>query len=169
MTSIELNIIGAVASAKVCGKLTGGMVGIPVSINYDRTWDGLSKTLVCKSGDAARSIIDVQEPAVVAHEVMIAGRTLFLGVEGRNADGTLVIPTVWAYCGMIFAGANADADPSADPTPPIWAQLQAEIEALKQGSTGGGSISVKSEDDALIITTTLPVSTEGDAIVIGGV
>ena len=63
---------------------------------------------------------------------MKAGMLLYLGVEGYNADGTLVIPTVWAMCGAIEKGANTGDDLSSDPTLPVWGQLQAQIEQLNQ-------------------------------------
>ena len=127
MTSIKLTVTGASARAEVDGLLTSGMVGIPVTISYDSAWDGLTKALVCRGGSVIRTILDVGDAATVPHECMIANATLQIGVEGRNADGTLVIPTVWARCGLICSGANADADPSTDPTLPVWAQIQAMI------------------------------------------
>ena len=127
MTSIKLTVSGASAQAEVDGLLTSGMVGIPVAITYDSAWDGLTKVLVCRGGSVIRTILDVGDAATVPHECMIANATLQIGVEGRNADGTLVIPTIWARCGLICSGANAEADPSADPTLPVWAQIQAMI------------------------------------------
>lgn len=140
MTSIKLIVNGARASATTNGILTSGSVGIPVTIQCDSTWDGLTKNLVCASGkgrptDNSRTIMGIDTTAVVAHEVMTANDRLYLGVEGRNADGTLVIPTLWADCGLIFPGVDDSADPSADPTLPIWAQLQAELQALKGTNT----------------------------------
>ena len=120
------------------GPLTSGMVGLPVTIEYDETWEGLTKNLVCRcsrngsSGEEYRSILNVENTTIVAHEVMQAGMLLYLGVEGYNADGTLVIPTVWAICGAIEKGANTGEDLSADPTLSVWAQLQTEIEQIRQ-------------------------------------
>jgi len=138
LTSILLTVTGAKAFASVSGPLTSGMVGIPVAIQYDGVWDGLTKNLVCRCGQwgpdrgETRTVLGVGESATVAHEVMQAGMRLYLGIEGCSADGELVIPTTWADCGMIFHGANADADPSADPKLSVWAQLQAEIERVRQ-------------------------------------
>ena len=135
MTRINLTVTGASARAEVDGLLTSGMVGIPVAITYDSAWDGLTKALVCRGGSVIRTILDVGDAATVPHECMIANATLQIGVEGRNADGTLVIPTVWARCGLICSGANAEADPSTDPTLPVWAQIQAMIGNLDDLNT----------------------------------
>ncbi len=122
MTEIKLIVNGASAEAQVNGPLTAGMVGIPVTIEYDHIWDGLQKTLVCK-GEGVRSIVNVGIQSTVAHEVLRFGRNLYLGVEGCSQDGTLVIPTVWANCGPILPSAQADCDSTSDPTPSVWNQI----------------------------------------------
>ena len=63
---------------------------------------------------------------------------LSVGVYGTNTDGSLAIPTIWANVCVIRAGATAEGDPSADPTPPVWDQLNAEIESLKEAIENGG-------------------------------
>lgn len=133
-----LTVTGAQACATVTGTLTSGMVGIPVTIQYDQEWDGLTKNLVCRcgrgepdSGDEQRAILNIGETATVAHEVMKADLYLYLGVEGYSPDGKLVIPTRWAECGLIQNGATTGANLSADPTLSVWNQLQAQIEQIK--------------------------------------
>ena len=116
------------------------MVGIPITIEYDDSWEGLTKNLVCRcSGQDAdsteqRAILNVGSAAVVAHEVMQAGAHLYLGLEGFRPDGELVIPTIWAMCGVIREGANTGEDLSADPTLPVWNQLQVQLEQLECGT-----------------------------------
>lgn len=140
MTSITLTVTGATATAAVSGPLTSGMVGIPVTIACDKAWNGLIKNLVCKCSrwglahTETRTILNIGETALVAHEVMQAEHTLYLGIEGYSADGSLVMPTMWASCGYIHPGANADADPTVSPSLPVWGQLQMEVAALKQSS-----------------------------------
>ena len=136
MTSIKLTVTGARARAAVEGVLTSGAVGIPVVIHYDSAWDGLTKNLLCRNGKlgpdgAVRMIANVEDSATVAHEVMTEGHHLYIGMEGRNSDGSVVISTVWADCGYIHPGASVNALPAAKPTQPIWAQLQQQINDLK--------------------------------------
>lgn len=139
MTSIKLEVTGAKAWATVTGPLTSGMVGIPVTIEYDETWEGLTKNLVCRcglkdsDGGETRTILNVDKTAVVAHEVMQAGQYLYLGVEGFREDGTLVMPTTWARSeNLIQHGSDSDADPSVDPSLPVWGQLQAQIDQINR-------------------------------------
>lgn len=114
------------------------MVGIPVTIEYDEAWDGLTKNLICRcspwgSNDGEiRTLLNVGEASIVAHEVMQPDMYLYLGVEGFRSDGTVVIPTTWARCGKIEYGANTCEDPSTDPELPIWNQLQTEVEQIKR-------------------------------------
>lgn len=174
MTTIKLIVTGASARAEVAGLLTSGMVGIPVTISYDSAWDGLKKTLVCRGGSIARTILNVDGMATVPHECMIANATLQIGVEGRNADGTLVIPTVWARCGLICSGANAEADPSTDPTLPVWAQIQRAVGNLDDLNTEAKGNLVAAVNEAMEkgggigIDTSLTVSGKAaDAAVVG--
>ena len=145
MTTIKLTVSGAKATAIVDGVLTSGSVGIPVTIEYDSIWDGLAKNLMCATGKwhpagAPKAIINIDGSAAVAPEALIADNHLYLGVEGRNADGTLVICSTWADCWTVFAGADTNADPSVQPTAPVWAQLRAEIEQLKTPTVSDAQI-----------------------------
>ena len=74
LTSIMLKVNGVEVSATVTGTLTSGMVGIPVTIQYDQEWEGLNKNLVCRCGrgepdsdEEQRAILNVGEAAAVAH------------------------------------------------------------------------------------------------------
>ena len=138
MTSIMLTVTGARAKASVTGPLTSGMVGIPVTIEYDAAWDGLTKNLVCRCSPwgsdegETRVILNVEKTATVAHEVMKSDMYLYLGIEGFSSDGTLVMPTTWAKCDKIQYGANTCEDPSTNPELSVWNQLQTEIEQIKR-------------------------------------
>ena len=156
MTSIKLTVTGAEAQAEVDGILTAGMVGIPVTISYDSGWEGLKKTLVCRSGSEARTVLNVETEAEVAPEVMLPRQTLVLGVEGRNDDGTLVIPTLWAYCGRIQEAADPEADPTAGPTLPVWAQLGGQIGDLEALDT--------KQKDSLVAAVNEVVALAGERI-----
>lgn len=127
MTSIQLTLTGAQARAEVDGILTAGMVGVPVTITWDESWNGLVKTLVCRSDGCVRTILNVGSQATVASEVFRTERwapnALYLGVEGRDGEGKLVIPSTFAYCGQILPGAVAEGAVSQDPENPAWARI----------------------------------------------
>lgn len=134
MAQIRLTLVGNSASVQMEGVLTTGMVGVPVEICYDSAWDGLQKTLVCRSDIGTRAVLSVGEqtqlPPEVLHLSKFGRHELFLGVEGRREDGTLVIASTMAFCQKILPGANIRDDPSADPCDPMWAQILRLIGAM---------------------------------------
>lgn len=149
MTSIRLTIRGADAQAEVDGLLVAGMVGVPIEISYDSAWDGLTKTLVSRCGRNIATVLGVSDQTTLPPGVMTAGRALELGVEGRNADDTLVIPTVWASCGIVLPGADPNADPSTAPDNPVWAQILSMIGSLDDLDTDDKSNLVAAINEAL--------------------
>ena len=111
--------------------LTAGMAkAVTVEFVFSDDWDGLTKTAVFSAG---RTTVDVMESAwdgnkvVVPHEILAdAGPIARVGVYGANADG-MILPTVWVTLGKVMPAAEPSGDPGADPTLPIWAQLQNQI------------------------------------------
>ena len=111
--------------------LTAGMAkAVTVAFVFSNDWSGLTKTAVFSAG---RTTVDVLESAwdgnkvVVPHEILAdAGPIARVGVYGANADG-LILPTVWVTLGKVMPAAEPSGDPGADPTLPIWAQLQNQI------------------------------------------
>ena len=111
--------------------LTAGMAkAVTVEFVFSDDWSGLTKTAVFSAG---RTTVDVLESAwdgnkvVVPHEILAdAGPIARVGVYGANADG-LILPTVWVTLGKVMPAAEPSGDPGADPTLPIWAQLQDQI------------------------------------------
>ena len=139
--------------------LTTGMVGLLAEFTFSSEWDNLTKTAVCVGSGTTKDVLDVKDEIIVPHECLkdTAGH-LKIGVYGVNSSGDLVIPTVYAYCGRLLQGADPSGEESADPTLPIWAQLQAMMgdlgnltttakenlvaainEAAKSGGGGGGT------------------------------
>lgn len=120
--------------------VTSGMAGVTVTFEYDDPlWDGLNKTAVFVAGSVTRDVLNADSVVTIPAEVLKKpGLTLVVGIYGTNADGKLIIPTLMTPIGMIIPGADPSGDPGADPDLPIWAQLQAEVEALKHGGTCGG-------------------------------
>lgn len=137
MTEIKVIVSRAGARATTGGYLTSGMVGVQAVFEYDsKVWDGLTKTAVFAAGKTVRDVLNADSTVTVPAEVLAkAGERLYVGVYGTDADGTLVIPTVMAFVGVILQGADPSGDPGTDPALPIWAQLQKEVNELKKGGT----------------------------------
>lgn len=112
------------------------MVGAEISLEYaDPLWDGLTKTVVFR-GAVAKDVINAGETVTVPPEVLaVSSRVLSVGVYGVDADGTLVIPTLWADLGKVMPSADPSGDTSTNPSPPVWAQLSALIGNLDDLTT----------------------------------
>lgn len=173
------------ASAHLCSPpelLTAGMAkAVTVEFVFSDDWSGLTKTAVFSAG---RTTVDVLESAwdgnkvVVPHEILAdAGPIARVGVYGANADG-LILPTVWVTLGKVMPAAEPSGDPGADPTLPIWAQLQKQIgdlddlktynkgnlvdainEARSSGGSGGGGYTIGDGLKLDAATNTLSVDT----------
>ena len=116
--------------------LTTGMVGLRAEFTFSSDWDGLTKTAVCVGSGITKDVLDVENEIVVPHECLTdPASDLKIGVYGVNLAGNLVIPTVYAHVGRLFRGADPSGDASADPTLPIWAQLQAMMGDLSNLTT----------------------------------
>lgn len=162
--------------------LTAGMAkAVTVEFVFSDDWSGLTKTAVFSAG---RTTVDVLESAwdgnkvVVPHEILAdAGPIARVGVYGANADG-LILPTVWVTLGKVMPAAEPSGDPGADPSLPVWAQLQNQIgdledlktynkgnlvdainEARSSGGSGGGGYTIGDGLKLDAATNTLSVDT----------
>ncbi len=133
MAKIYLYCQGGTAWARTEGHLTAGMAGVPVEITTDRAWEGLTKTLVCRGGNRQIPIVLGTETPTAAWETLVEGTHLYLGLEGRNEAGNLILPTTWADCGLVHPSA-AGSHQTAAPTPnEVEQMLTLTAQACQQG------------------------------------
>lgn len=124
MTNIEIAVMGADARrVRQHGLLTSGMVGATVCFTFDELWDNLSRVAVFRCGSEIRDVIGAQEAVKIPPEVLLPDGELFIGIEGRDKDGSMVIPTVWVRAAYVYPGANVSGDTSTNPELPVWAQI----------------------------------------------
>ena len=127
-----------------------GIVGATVSIEYmDSAWDGLQKTVVFRSAVTKDVLAAGNEVVVPAEVVSRAGVNLYMGVYGVGADGRMVIPTIWTELGLVHGAAAPSGDTSADPSLPVWAQIQGMIGNLDDLNTAAKSSLVAAVNEAL--------------------
>lgn len=113
--------------------LTSGMVGKEVRLEFSDDWEGLRKTVVFSADGVSRDVVDAGNVVIIPHEVLVEPRKpLYVGVYGVSDDGR-VIPTVRAKGPIILPGADPAGDEGTEPSMPVWAQLQAQIDRLKDG------------------------------------
>lgn len=121
------------------GRIPAGIVGASVQVSFtDPVWHNLIKTVVFRGKETRIAEFD-GAVAVIPHEVVAEpGGTLYFGIFGHDPDSDLQIPLIEVRLGITEAATDANADPGTDPTLPIWAQLQQEIEEIKQQGPGSG-------------------------------
>lgn len=113
--------------------ITTGSVGLPVAFDFDKAWDGLTRIAVFRGSDTDVEVALLTDACVVPPEVLtVAGGNLYIGVYGRDAYGTVVIPTIWGKAGHIYDGTEPEDPDPTDPTPEWSYQVQqAAAEALR--------------------------------------
>lgn len=116
--------------------ITAGSRGIVTEFELSEDYAGLVVYAVFRSQTATRDVLLSEDfgPVVVPWEVLARPSLTFdVGVVGKNGDGDIVIPTVWATVGRVVSGAEASGIEPADPSADIGAQIveQARKEAKK--------------------------------------
>lgn len=155
---------------KTCGRcvqsepLTSGMVGQTVEFEYSADFDGLTLTAVFTNGKKTVDVLNPDKQCIIPHEVLdTVGTVVKVGIYAVKGN-ELVIPTVYATIGIVLKGADPSGDVSADPTLPVWAQLQTLVgdlddletdaknnlvaainEAAQTGGGGSASIAMRVE------------------------
>lgn len=139
--------------------LTAGMSkAVTVQFVFSPEWDGLTKTAVFSNGKATVDVLEANwdgDTVPVPHEVLaVPGRHARVGVYGADESG-VVLPTVWVSLGKVQPGADPSGDETADPSLPVWAQLQKQIgdlddlktynkgnlvDAINEARSSGGSV-----------------------------
>lgn len=127
-----------------------GIVGATISIEYtDSAWDGLQKTVVFR-GAVTKDVLDSgSEVTIPAEVVSRAGIYLYMGVYGVDTANNVVVPTIWIELGFVHGAAAPSGDTSADPSLPVWAQIQAMIGNLDDLDTDAKSNLVAAVNEAL--------------------
>lgn len=162
--------------------LTAGMAkAVTVEFVFSDDWDGLTKTAVFTNGKTTVDVLAANwdgDTVPVPHEVLaVPGRHARVGVYGADESG-VVLPTVWVSLGKVQPGADPSGDASADPSLPVWAQLQKQIgdlddlqtynrgnlvdainEARSSGGSGGGGYTIGEGLKLDAATNTLSVDT----------
>lgn len=132
---VQITCNKARAEARGREVLTVGMSNaVTVGFDFSSEWAGLSKTAVFTNGKTTVDVLESQwtdgAAVDIPHEVLTEeGRRVQVGIYGT--DGTrVVLPTVWATLGVVLPAAEPSGDVSTDPTLPVWAQLQKEIDGI---------------------------------------
>lgn len=136
MINIEVYSTHAVIRAQQ--PLTVGLTGAKVHFTFDDLWKPLNKTAVFRCGETTVSLViaDGEQVQIPGEVLTQPGVPVRIGVYGTCDEGKLAIPTVWAETDAVQPGADPeDAASPADPTAPVWAQLQSQMGSLEHLQT----------------------------------
>ena len=145
MSNIHIAVSGADAAVTRPATLTAGMVGAAVTFSFSgEAWAVLEKIAVFRAGNVRRDVTAWEDGAcAIPWECLrTPGEHLLAGVYGADGDGTVVIPTVYADCGVIQPGADPTGDPAADPDAPFFTPMleralaEAKASGLFDGAAG---------------------------------
>ena len=121
---IKLNVSAANVAVEEKETLTEGRVGLLCQFRFTDEWAGLAKTAVFDGADSRDVILKSDTVAIPAECLSTEGYSLSVGVYGKNAEGDIVIPTVYATVGKIQRSAYPSGNEPAAPTPDVVAQIQ---------------------------------------------
>lgn len=113
--------------------VTSGSVNIyPVRIQFDESWEGLTRIAVFKAGNSIVSVLlDESNECNIPWEVLEnPRRQLHAGVYGTQ-KGETVLPTVWAKLGTILEGALPGED-ARKPNPDVYEAVLTELKATRE-------------------------------------
>lgn len=137
MELARIKVSGVRATPYLLKEIPRGITGATVRFEYaDPMWDGLSKTVVFRGSGVTKDVVDAGDEVEVPKEVVArAGQPLLVGVYGTSSD-IPGVPTLWANLGEIRGAADPSGDESTDPALPVWAQLQKQIDEIRENGTG---------------------------------
>lgn len=133
---IKIDVYSTRAAIRYQEPLTVGLVGAKVRLSFSDRWKSLTKTVVFRQGDITRDVVGAASSAAIPWEVLQEpGIPLEIGIYGTNADGTVVIPTVWVSTDPVCTAADPSVDPSTSPSQSVWAQILSKLGNLDQLDT----------------------------------
>lgn len=117
--------------------LTVGLTGASAHFAFGKPWDQLIKTAVFRQGEKTVTVADIGQQVELPWEVLtLPGVPVMIGVYGTDPEGKLVIPTLWAETEPVRPGADPQEGVTpADPTAPVWAQMQSNMGSREQLNT----------------------------------
>ena len=112
--------------------ITAGSRGVPAEIHLSPDYDGLVVTAFFRPEYGAWPVVLGETPGTVTipWEAMEKKSLTFdVGVVGKNGDGTIVIPTIWARAGKIVPATEDSGLEPGDPSADIGAQIVEQARA----------------------------------------
>lgn len=160
---INLEVHSTYAVIRSQEPLTVGLRGAKASFAFGEPWEGLVKTAVFRQGQKTVAVTDIGQEVTIPWEVLtLPGVPVMIGVYGVDAAGAIAIPTLWAQTEPVRPGADPEADPSTEPIPGLWEQMQEKMGSLEQLDTEEKSNLVAAINEAKRAIYVVDVTKEAD-------
>lgn len=131
MSLITIEVQSTRAVIRSQEPLTVGLRGAKVHFNFGQDWENLTKTAVFRQGERTVTLADVKQEAVIPWEVLtVPGVPVEIGIYGIGQGKA--IPTLWTTTQPVRPGADPQGDPSVEPTPGLWEQMQSQLGAMEE-------------------------------------
>lgn len=161
MIKIEVHSTRAVIRSQE--PLTVGLTGAKAHFSFGKPWETLTRTAVFRQGEKTVTVAEIGTEATIPWEVLTQpGLPVQIGVYGIDSTGAVAIPTVWAETQPVRPGTDPEGDPSAEPTPGLWEQLQGKMGSLEQLDTAESSSLVGAINEANRAVCLVTVTESGD-------
>lgn len=134
MTTIGTIYVGLTnIEADITEPITEGLIGAYIKVEFENSaWASLIRRVGFKAGSVSISVPVENGYAVLPWEITQSkGKMVFAGITGTTQEGVL-IPTVWVSLGNVQQGTTPGIPEGADPTLPVWAQVEARVIGLEQ-------------------------------------
>ena len=133
MEKIKLQVSGSqIQVVERPAAITAGTVGMEAEFSFDSHWDNLGKVVVFRAGDKVVTAALEGNTHIVPWEVLEKEDLwLIIGIYGANAEGTVVIPTLWTKVAAIYTGVEPEGDPALEPANPVWQETLARVTAME--------------------------------------
>lgn len=133
MEKIKLQVSGSqIQVVERPAAITAGTVGLEAEFVFDSHWDNLGKMVVFRSEETVITAALEGNTHIVPWEVLEKPDLwLIVGVYGANAEGTVVIPTLWTKVAAIYSGVDPEGDPGLEPANPVWQETLARVATME--------------------------------------
>jgi hypothetical protein len=109
---------------------------VQIFLDFGPEWSTLSKIGVFRAYETQIDVAISSTTVTIPPQALLKdGVHLLFGVYGMNADGTVIIPTIWADLGIIQPAPNfTDAENWVYPPPELCAQIAALAKAAQEAA-----------------------------------
>lgn len=115
--------------------------GLTVSVEFtDPVWEDMIKTVVFRGTDSRIAEFDGKTAGIPWEVLTEPGVRIWFGIFGHNPDTGMQLPLIEVDIGVTERATDPLADPGTEPTLPVWAQLQQEVDQLKESGVGGSIV-----------------------------